>query len=201
MSDEQLFRWLFVFMLVTAFAISGYFRYQARQSGETIARVREGKLRLAVRIAFAAGLYLPMLAFMINPAWMKWSAIPLAPWLRWIGLAVGVGILPLLCWVMISIGKNISETFLTKRAHELVTHGPYRWVRHPLYSVATILFLALGIVAANWFLISVSLVAFIGIAVYVAPKEEAELLRKFGPAYDAYRKCTGRFCPRLFRLL
>ncbi len=38
-SDEQLFRWLFVSMFVAAFAIYGYFRYQARQSGETIARV------------------------------------------------------------------------------------------------------------------------------------------------------------------
>ena len=197
MTDDQIFRWLFVAVVATAFAISGFFRYQARQSGETIARVSEGKLNLAFRIVFAAPFYLAMLAYMINPAWMDWSSIPAPLWLRWIGNTLAVGMLPLLWWVMVSIGKNISETFLTKQNHQLVTHGPYRWVRHPLYSVATVLFLSLGIAAANWFIITMALIAFIGIAVYVVPKEEVELVRKFGRVYEDYQSRTGRFAPRL----
>ncbi len=198
MSHEQIFRWLFVAVFGAAFAISGYFRHQARQSDETIPRVSEGIRILALRIAFAATFYLAMLAYMINPAWMAWSSIPLPLWLRWLGIALATGMLAALWWVMVSIGKNISETFLTKQSHELVTRGPYRWVRHPLYSVATVLFLSLGIAAANWFVIGMAFCAFVAMAVYVVPKEENELVQKFGPVYEEYRLKTGRFAPRQF---
>ncbi len=103
----------------------------------------------------------------------------------------------MLYWVVSSLGSNISETFLTKERHVLVTHGPYRWVRHPLYTVATIGFVSLSILAANWFMMSMALLAFIGISVLVIPKEEAELIQKFGDEYREYLKRTGRFAPRL----
>jgi protein-S-isoprenylcysteine O-methyltransferase Ste14 len=105
--------------------------------------------------------------------------------------------LPLLVWLFRSLGRNISETVLTKADHRLVTHGPYRWVRHPLYSVATVAFLALGLIAANAFIIALGLVIFGGLALFVVPREEAELAAKFGPDYEAYRGRTGGLFPRL----
>ena len=197
MANEQLFRWFFVAIFVGILSISGYFRYRARQSGEAIARAREGNLAMLTRFLFAAPLYLPIFAYMLNPAWMAWSAIPLPVGLRWLGAAVGLGALPLVYWVVSSIGNNISETFLTKEKHVLVTHGPYRWVRHPLYSAATIALVSLSILAANWFMLAMACVAFIGIAALVIPREEAELIRKFGDEYREYVLRTGRFAPRL----
>lgn len=197
MANERLFRWLFVAIFVSILSISGYFRYRARQSGEAIPRAREGNLALLTRLLFAAPLYLPIFAYMLNPAWMVWSSFPLLVGLRWLGAAVGLGTLLLVYWVLSSIGNNISETFLTKENHVLVTHGPYRWVRHPLYSTATIALLSLGILAANWFMLAMACVAFIGIAALVVPREEAELIRKFGDKYRGYMQRTGRFVPRL----
>ena len=197
MANEQLFRWFFVAIFVGILSISGYFRYRARQSGEAIPRAREGNLAMLTRFLFAAPLYLPILAYMLNPAWMAWSSIPLPVGLRWLGAAVGLGALPLVYWVVSSIGNNISETFLTKEKHVLVTHGPYRWVRHPLYSAATIALVSLSILAANWFMLAMACVAFIGIAALVIPREEAELIRKFGDEYREYVLRTGRFAPRL----
>ena len=111
--------------------------------------------------------------------------------------AVGLGALLLLYWVVSSIGNNISETFLTKEQHVLVTHGPYRWVRHSLYAAAMLAFWSLSILAANWFMLAMASAAFLGIAVLVIPREEAELIRKFGDAYRAYMLRTGRFTPRV----
>ncbi len=125
--------------------------------------------------------------------------MPLPTWLRWLGAAVGLANLPLIYRVFRSIGANISETTLTKEKHILVSHGPYRWVRHPLYSAATIGLISLSILAANWFMLAMACVAFAGIAVVVVPREEAELLRKFGIEYQEYMQRTGRFAPRLFR--
>lgn len=200
MSDDQLSRWLFIAIFVGIFSISGYFRRRARRSGEAIPRAREGKLSLLLRIVIAAPLYLSFFAYMVNPDWMAWSSLPLPSWLRWLGAVVGFGMLPVLYWVVSSIGSNISETFLTKENHVLVTHGPYRWVRHPLYSVATIGFISLSILAANWFMMATAIVIVIGISLLVIPREEGELIKKFGTGYRDYMQRTGRLAPRL-RLL
>ena len=197
MTNDLLFRWFFIAIFVGMLSISGYFRYRARRSGEAIPRAREGKFVLLTRLLFAAPLYLPIFAYVLNPNWRAWSAIALPAWLRWLGAAVGLGMLPLVYWVVSSIGNNISETFLTKEKHVLVTHGPYRWVRHPLYSAATVALVSLSILAANWFMLAMACVAFLGIAVLVIPREEAELLRKFGDEYRGYMERTGRFAPRL----
>jgi protein-S-isoprenylcysteine O-methyltransferase Ste14 len=198
MTNDSPFRWLFIVIFLGAVFISGSFRRRARQLGGTIPRAREGAPNMLLRLLVAAPLYLSFLAYMLNPQWMDWSSWPLPAWLRWLGAGVGLGTLPVLYWVMVSIGKNISETYLTKESHALVTHGPYRWIRHPLYTVATGAFVSLGVVASNWFIMAIALVAFLGIVALVVPKEENELIRKFGSEYEAYQKRTGRFIPRPF---
>jgi protein-S-isoprenylcysteine O-methyltransferase Ste14 len=199
MTSEQIFRWVFFFVFVGMFLISGYFRRRARQSGEVISRLSEGRPLLIARMLVAAPLFLSFVAYIVNPRWMEWSSYELPTWLRWLAVIVSVGFLPLLFWVMVSIGKNVSETFMTKEMHELVTHGPYRWVRHPLYAVATGTLVSLSIVAGNWFMMTIALIALAAILVFVIPREEAELVRKFGNEYRQYQKRTGRLTPRLLR--
>lgn len=197
MEQDGLFRWLFILISVTTFSISAYFRRKAGRSGEVIPRVREGKLSLLGRLLFAAPIYLAFLAYMVNPDWMAWSSVRLPLWLRGLGVAMGLAMLPVLYWVVRTLGRNISETALTKEDHQLVTQGPYRWVRHPLYSVATIIFVSLGLVAANWFIIAMAVVIIIAMALVVIPKEEAQLISKFGDEYREYMKRTGRLAPRI----
>lgn len=197
MGQEGLFRLIFTAIFVATFFISGYFRRKARRSGGVIPRAREGKLPLFLRFLFAAPLYLSFLAYIINSEWMGWSAVPLPAWLRWLGAAVGLSMLPTLYWVVSALGRNISETVLTKEDHMLVTAGPYRWVRHPLYSVSTVIFVSLGILAANWFMTLMALLIIIAVVMVVIPKEEAQLLRKFGAEYREYRKRTGMLAPHV----
>jgi len=139
--------------------VSGYFRRRARQSGEVIRRESEGWRVLLARLLAAAELYLPFAAYAVQPSWMEWSSMSLPLWLRWLASIVSVTMLPGLVWVMISIGKNVSETYLTKDSHKLITAGPYRWVRHPLYTVAAIALVSLSIVAANWLMLALTIAA------------------------------------------
>lgn len=197
MGSELPFRVAFAIVLATAIALSGAFRARARRLGGTIARAREGRGPLVLRLLFAVPFYLGMLAYLANPAWMRWSSLPLPAGLRWTGVAVAAAMLPLLLWVLRSIGTNISETYLTKAEHELVTHGPYRWVRHPLYAVALTAFLGLGVAAANGFLLVMGSAILMAIARLVIPREEAELMARFGDRYDEYRRRTGALVPRI----
>ena len=108
-----------------------------------------------------------------------------------------IGCLAAIRWVLVSIGSNISETVLTKRDHHLVMHGPYRWIRHPLYAVALLLLLLLALLADSWFLLLFPLVGFFVFRWIVIPREEANLIKVFGEQYEAYRRRTGALFPRI----
>jgi protein-S-isoprenylcysteine O-methyltransferase Ste14 len=197
MTERQIFRLVFSAVFLLTFSISIYFRRQARQAGGVIQRAAEGRHMLALRVLFAAPLYLSMLAYMINPNWMSWAALPLPSWMRWLATLVGAAMLPMIYWQMRAIGRNISETFLTKENHMLVVHGPYRWIRHPLYTISTVVLVALSIIAANGFMLAMAVLSIFVIVFAVIPKEEAQLLLKFGETYRKYQQRTGRLLPRL----
>ena len=141
-------------------------------------------------------LWLSPLVYLINPAWMAWAKIGLPEWVRWLGVLLGVFCTFGVYWLFSSIGSGITPTSATRKQHQLVTSGPYRWVRHPLYTVGSSLFIAFGMMADNWFIAALGLLAFIAMAART-PKEEANLIEKFGDEYRDYMKQTGRFLPKL----
>ena len=193
--DPPLFRWLLLLVLVVNGTITSYHRARAR-SEETIPRNAESlPLRLA-RTAFALPGLLLLLAFVIHPPWIAWSSMALPAWSRWLGVVVGLAVAPLNVWVLRSLGKNVSETVLTKDSHELVSAGPYRWVRHPLYTSGFLMIGALSLVAANWLMAALTLGAIVLISFVIIPREEAELVKKFESRYEEYRRGTGRLLPR-----
>jgi protein-S-isoprenylcysteine O-methyltransferase Ste14 len=196
MSDGG-FRWITLAIVVSAFAMSAYYRRRARIRGGTIERRREEGLVIAVRVLVAAPLAAALLTYLLNPAWMEWASLPLPPWSRWIGVGLGVSSIPMVRWVFRSIGDNISETVLTKANHALVTHGPYRWVRHPLYATGLLLLVAIGLTARSAFLLAFAAVAGLLLRWFVIPREEEALIARFGAEYRAYQCETGRLVPKL----
>ena len=105
---------------------------------------------------------------------------------------------PAAYWLFSALGRNVSETVLTKQQHELVTHGPYHWIRHPLYATGITLILAVGLMAANWFILLLGVVALAAVRLAVIPMEERALLAKFGNDYRDYIQRTGGMSPRVF---
>ncbi|HET9951907.1 MAG TPA: isoprenylcysteine carboxylmethyltransferase family protein, partial [Candidatus Eisenbacteria bacterium] len=99
--------------------------------------------------------------------------------------------------ILRTLGRNVSETVLVKEGQTLVTTGPYRIVRHPLYTAGLALLMSLGIVAANGFILFASLLAALAIRMGVIPREEAALAERFGAPYESYRARTGCLLPRL----
>ncbi len=192
-----MFRWLLLISLVGTMSISAHYRRRARQESEIIERAREGPLLMAARAFIALPLFLGVIVYVVNPNWMAWASFTLPTWARWAGAVLGLLSIPSAYWVFSSIGRNVSETVLTKRDHELVTTGPYRWVRHPLYSTGLSLFLGAGLMMASWFVLSIVLVVLILVRLVVIPREERELVHKFGDAYRTYMRGTGRLLPRI----
>jgi protein-S-isoprenylcysteine O-methyltransferase Ste14 len=127
---------------------------------------------------------------------MAWSSIPLPAWLRWTGVAMCAGCGGLMIWTFRRLGKNLTDTVVTRREHTLVMNGPYRWVRHPFYVSGALFVLGTSLIAANWFLF-VGGVLFVVLIIIRTRTEEEKLLARFGESYRAYMVRTGRFVPRV----
>lgn len=195
--NENTFRILAAIILFTGIGISSYFRFKAdRDTGEKISRKVDGSTLMAVIKVGGLVLWLTPLVYLLNPNWMAWSKIGLPDWVRWLGVAIGLLCVVMIYWLFSSIGSSITPTSATRKQHTLVTSGPYRWVRHPLYTVGSSLFVAFGMMADNWFIAALGVLAFIAMASRT-PKEESNLIEKFGDEYLEYMKHTGRYLPKL----
>ena len=64
---------------------------------------------------------------------MVWSAVSLPAWIRWAGFVLALAAAALLTWTHHVLGKNYSPKLEIREQHRLITTGPYRWVRHPMY--------------------------------------------------------------------
>ena len=102
----------------------------------------------------------------------------------------------LLIWTFRTLGHNLTDTVVTRRDAPLVTHGPYRWVRHPFYLAFALAVIANTLVAASAFLAVTGGVAFLVMVVRTSI-EEQKLIERFGPSYQEYMRRTGRFVPRI----
>lgn len=118
------------------------------------------------------------------------------PWRAALGLvlfAVGLGFA---IWARLHIGRNWGTPMSRKNDPELVTSGPYRWVRHPIYT--GILVAGIGsAVALNWsWLIAVALAGVFFI--YSAIVEEHYLGEQFPDTYPPYKRSTKMLVPFIF---
>jgi protein-S-isoprenylcysteine O-methyltransferase Ste14 len=132
--------------------------------------------------------------YVVNPAWLSWFSIALPSGVRWLGAGLGAAGLILLVWVHQTLGKYWSATLQLKKEHALVTSGPYRWVRHPMYTALVLLFVGLFLVSALW-LFLLLVVASVLLFCRVIDKEEAMMVEQFGEEYRRYMERTGRFLP------
>lgn len=196
--NENIFRILAAVILLSGMGISSYFRIKAdKETGEKISRKVDGSVMMNFIKIGGLILWLSPFVYLINPAWMTWSKIGLPEWVRWLGVALGVVGVFGVYWLFSSIGSGISPTSATREKHVLSTKGPYKYIRHPLYTFGSSLFISFGMMADNWFVALLGVFAFVMMAVRT-PKEEANLIEKFGDEYREYMKRTGRFLPKLF---
>ena len=118
------------------------------------------------------------------------------PWREAVGLALFALGLAFAVWARVHIGRNWGTPMTQKDEPELVTSGPYRLVRHPIYS--GILVAGIGTaVALSWFWL-----APVGLAgiyfIYSATVEERYLAEQFPDRYTAYKRSTKMLVPFVF---
>ena len=145
-------------------------------------------------LIFEAGLfalYIPLALLRTGPrletGMISFLAIPL--WL------IGGFIVLWSFWTFTFVGRG--TPLLLDPPKDLVASGPYRYVRNPIYVGVLSIFLGHFLWFGYWALLLYVVLSFIGVHSFIAWYEEPTLKKKFGAAYEDYRKRVPRWIPKV----
>ncbi|APO73370.1 phospholipid methyltransferase protein [Rhizobium etli 8C-3] len=150
------------------------------------------------------GLASALLGLAIVPGFYVATGMPQAADYPASALAVAVGavLFAAAMWVFRrthkELGRNWSITLEIRDQHQLISSGPYAFVRHPMYSSFLLMGLGQAFLLSNWFVGLAGLVGFAVLFFLRVDKEERMMLEIFGPQYRAYMDRTKRIIPFLY---
>lgn len=186
-----------VMLQLAAYVPVGLFhRLRSQQARERLDRRREGwAMLLGLRLT---GLVMSVstLVYVLRPNLIAWAQVDLPAVVRWLGAPLALLGAALFVATLRALGPNLTDTVVTRKAHTLVTDGPYRWVRHPFYLSALLGGVGTALLAASLLILAATLLVY-GLLVVRTPLEERHLAERFGEAYEEYRRAVPAFWPRL----
>jgi protein-S-isoprenylcysteine O-methyltransferase Ste14 len=116
--------------------------------------------------------------------------------LQWAGVGLCLAGFGFAVWARVHIGRNWGMPMTLREGHELVTSGPYAYVRHPIYSGLMLAMLGAAFTAGLLWLLA--LVLYFTYFIFAARSEEKTMLTQFPDAYSAYRRRTKMLIPFMF---
>jgi protein-S-isoprenylcysteine O-methyltransferase Ste14 len=124
------------------------------------------------------------------------QVLPPTPTLYWIGVVVVAAGLGFTVWARVELGRNWSGIVTVKQDHELIRSGPYRWVRHPIYTGLLGGFLGSAIARDEWRGVLAVVIVFLALWRKLR-LEERWMEETFGDAYRRYRSEVKALLPFL----
>jgi len=179
---------MFVFMAVRAPSVIKY--------KTTKKKVRKSTTADLILIGFST------LGMMIFPLIYVFSSIfdrftmHLPDFIRITGILLYIASIILMYLVLKELGRDWSMKLELGHNHRLVTSGPCRLVRHPMYTAFYLMMIGQLLLTSNWF------VGFYGVAIWTLfciiriPEEEKMMTEEFGDDYLAYSRETGSLLPK-----
>jgi protein-S-isoprenylcysteine O-methyltransferase Ste14 len=125
---------------------------------------------------------------------LKEPFVPKELWIKWFGLALATAGVLLACWSRHILGRNWSSVVQIKQDHELIDSGPYRYIRHPIYTGLLLAFAGSALKVGD-------LRGLLAVAIVLASfwrklrLEERWLTERFGSSYTAYMQRTKALVP------
>lgn len=197
MTPEIVFRTLMFLAFIVLFAIRVHYQRQVLHEGRSI-QIQENSLSLALgAVAALTSLTFGAEYVFFRGAFRFTYTLDYPEWLRWLGAGLLAGGIWLLAAAHHHLGKSFHSFVVSKEDHQLVTSGPYRWIRHPIYSAYLLSYLGGGLLASNLVLTFVPLFFFSLMIINRIPREEELMRQEFGVSYLELESRTGRLLPKL----
>lgn len=184
---------VFLVGLFVFFWIRHVFINLTRHEQKSVRRF-DGLEKALLAAMFPPTLILPVL-YLFTPT-LAFADYRLPEFLIWPGIATLLCSLWLFYRSHADLGQNWSVSLELREGHELITHGVYRRIRHPMYASIWLWALAQGLLLQNWLAGWSVVPAFAAMYFLRTPREEQLMCERFGDQYRDYMKCTGRLFPR-----
>jgi protein-S-isoprenylcysteine O-methyltransferase Ste14 len=173
-----------------------YWFIASRTTAKT--KAREGLLSSLPRNALLA-----LGAVLLFGKWFSGSLLdrrffPALPSIWAGGVLLTIAGLALAFWARYHLGRNWSGQITLKENHTLVCAGPYRYLRHPIYSGILLAVVGTGLTIGLYRALLGAALIFLGLW-WKARQEDAWLARAFGEQFERQRQRTGRLLPRFRR--
>lgn len=197
--EDRILHTIFSVLFLLFLFERGYFQAKAmRVSGEA-RKIRESKRKLTTTILLFLIAQLWVIGsfiYLIKPAILEWTRLPIPSWIRWLGMIITVLGMVLEFSTQLYLGRNYSTTLHIREGQSLVTSGPYRYIRHPMYTALITVGVGIGLLSSSWYF----LLPFIATGIVIAfrtRREEEAMIEKFSDEYIQYAQGTGRFFPQI----
>jgi protein-S-isoprenylcysteine O-methyltransferase Ste14 len=188
--------WNLVFLIgvIVYVCIRGVFGGRTKRNQKVLSRV-DTRDRALLALVVLGNVILPAL-YLFTP-WLGFADYRLPAFIPWCGVVTMVIALWLFWRAHVDLGLNWSITLEMRKGHELIVHGVYRRIRHPMYAAIFLFAVAQALLLQNWLagwagFVTVALLYFVR-----TPREEKMMCEFFGQSYRDYMQRTGRLCPRL----
>jgi protein-S-isoprenylcysteine O-methyltransferase Ste14 len=188
--------WNFVYLagFVVYLRIRGVYARRTR-SEERVYRQVDGLEVFLILLVIPSSLLFPLL-YLFTPI-LAFADYPLPVSVRWCGVLVMLFALWLFWRSHADLGRNWSISLEIRKGHELVRHGVYRRIRHPMYAAIWLWSVAQGMLLSNWLAGWSALMTFAPMYFLRTPREERMMCEFLGQAYRDYMSQTGRLWPRI----
>jgi protein-S-isoprenylcysteine O-methyltransferase Ste14 len=170
--------------------------YQRRAARAPIEATRADTLDRSIVVLVVAGQVAIPVLYILSP-WLDFANLESPRAAMPFGALVWLAGLWLFWRSHHDLGRNWSVTLEIRHSHELVTHGVYRFIRHPMYTSFIVLAIAQVLLLPNWVAGCSALVAVGILCVVRVPREEFMMCDVFGEKYRQYMRSTGSVLPRL----
>ncbi|KAF1007267.1 MAG: hypothetical protein GAK28_01906 [Luteibacter sp.] len=163
---------------------------RAARSEPLLPRLLKYWLPLAIAVAFIG----PERWF--HGSWLGERMYPASTIIAVVGVLLTVSGVAFACWARYVLGRNWSSVVQVKQDHELIQSGPYRWVRHPIYTGLLLAFLGTAVAIGEWR--GPLCVVIVAVSFWFKLRLEERWMRdNFGATYEQYMRRTKALIPGL----
>src|SRR6266705_1333247 len=187
--------WNVVFLVcfIVYVCIRHVFILRTKSNEKAVSRL-DARERMLMLLVMPGGLLLPVIY--LFPPWLAVADYRLPAFAPWCGTILLVAALWPFWRSHTDLGLNWSVTLELRKGHQLVKHGVYRSIRHPMYASIWLWCFAQGLLLENWLAGWYALAAFALMYFVRTPREEEMMCESFGEEYLDYMRRTGRLFPR-----
>ncbi len=195
MQHLDIYDFIFIATLVLCFFI----RFPYEKKNLKLKKVKSDvtlKERINLLCVFTGSLTMPLL-YIFTP-WFNFSNYPVSLYQGVVGSMLAIAGLWLFWRSHKDLDIQFSPMLELKENHQLITHGVYKNIRHPMYTAVFMLSLSQLSLIGNWVVGPAYFLAFFFLYVLRVKHEEALMHEHYGDEYLAYMNRTGRLFPLLF---